>query len=182
MPTAILHLLIPPLLLLATKRFPLRLVLLLLPLSLLPDIDFFVPPHRALLHSVFLVAALVGLWWHWRGLQPGRADLALLAAYYFGSHSLMDLFAGGVVPFWPITDTTLFIDTYVYINTSTLEFFPILETGTQEGVPTVSPLYEAFNHDHGAIVALTLVTFLAWAWKRSREKRVERVTVVAAER
>lgn len=181
LPTAILHLLIPPLLLLATRRFPPRLVLALLPLSLLPDVDFFVPPHRALFHSAFLVAALLALWWHWRGTLAGRAAACLVGAYYLGSHSLMDLFAGGVVPFWPLSDTNFYFDAYVLIDTGTLEFFPTLQPGTEPGVPTVSPLYEAFNGDHAAIVALSLVVSGAWAVKRARERRIEEVVVVAPE-
>lgn len=181
MPTAILHLLIPPLLLVATRRFPLRLVLALLPLSLLPDVDFFIPPHRALFHSAFLVAALLLLWNHWRPALPARAAACLVGAFYLGSHSLMDLFAGGVVPFWPLSDTTFYFDAYVLIDTRTLEFFPTLQPGTEAGVPEVSPLYEAFNGDHAAIVALTLVTFGAWVVRRARERRVEEVVVVAPE-
>lgn len=143
MPSVVVHLLIPPLVLLSTRRFPFRLVMALLPLSLAPDLDFFIPPHRALLHSAFLVAALLALSWRWRTHgQALRADAALVAAFYLGSHSLMDLFVGGVVPLWPLTDRTFFIDVQVLINTRTLEPFPTFEPGTQAGVPEVSPIYE----------------------------------------
>jgi len=177
-PSVVIHLLIPPLALLAARRFAPRDVLLLLPFSLLPDLDFFIPPHRALLHSVFLPIVAGVLWWRWRAAKPHGAELALLAGFYLFSHSFMDLFAGGVTPFWPLSDQTFFIDTQVLIDTGTLQTYPTFNPGTEQGVPTVSPLFEFFNGDHAAILALTLVVFAAWAWKRSRT--VRRTVVVRA--
>jgi hypothetical protein len=178
-PSLVVHLLIPPLVLLATGRFPWKLVVLLLPLSLLPDIDFFVPPHRALFHSVFLPVALLALAQRWR-LQgkEERFAPAVVAAFYLGSHSLMDLFVGGVVPFWPITEHTFYIDAYVLVDTRTLEFFPTFEPGTQDGVPQVSPLYEFFEGVQAGMLALVLLTFGTLAVQRMR--RTERRVVVVA--
>ncbi|MCA1814674.1 MAG: metal-dependent hydrolase [Halobacteriales archaeon] len=178
MPSIVIHALIPPLVLLATRRFAPRDVLLLLPFSLLPDLDFFIPPHRALVHSVFLPVAALVLWWRWRARQPHEADLALLAGFYLFSHSFMDLFAGGVTPFWPLSDATFYIDTSILIDTRTLQPYPTFNPGEQQGVPEVSPVFEFFNGDHAAILALTLVVAGIWAWRRSH--RIHRTVVVSA--
>lgn len=179
MPSLLIHLLIPPLVLLATRRFPPRLVLGLLVFSLLPDADFFVPPHRALFHSVFLPLALCGAWWRWRPATPARADAALVAAYYLVSHSLMDLFVGGVTPLFPLTDRTFFIDVQILINTRTLEPFPTFEPGSQQGVPELSPLYEFLDGVQFGILVLVLMVGGIWAVRRAM--RVEREVVVVAE-
>lgn len=181
MPSLVVHLLIPPLVLLATRRYSPKLCLALLPLSLISDLDFFIPPHRALLHSVFLPVALVALAHHWGKQGPllrGRVDVAHVAAFYLVSHSLMDLFVGGVTPFWPLSEQTLFIDAYVLVDTRTLEFFPTFEPGTQEGVPQVSPLYEFFEGVQAGILSLTLVTFGVLAVQRML--RVKREVVIVA--
>ena len=182
-PSLVIHLLIPPLVLLATGRFSWKLVLALLPLSLLPDIDFFVPPHRALFHSVFLVAALLALAWHWdkQGLKQ-RVAPAVIAAFYLGSHSLMDLFVGGVVPLWPLSDQTFYVDVYVLVNTRTLEFFPTLEPGSVAGVPEVTPLYEFFEGVQAGILSLVLVTALVLVVQRMRTVKREVVVVAPDEK
>lgn len=178
-PSAVIHLLIPPMVLLATRRFPPRLVLQLLPLSLLPDLDFFVPPHRALLHSVFLVAILGYLSWRWAGEgRRLRSQAALVAAFYLGSHSLMDLFVGGVVPLWPLSDVNFYVDILVLIDTATLQVFPTIAPGASAGPPEVSPLYEAFDGEHAGIVLLTLLA--AGAVFVQRARTVKREVVVVA--
>jgi hypothetical protein len=171
--------LVPPLVLLATRRFPLRLVLLLLPLSLLPDLDFFVPPHRALLHSVFLPLALGALAWRSWDRAPPRAEAFAVAAFYLASHGFMDLFAGGVTPLWPLMDQTFFIDVQVLFDTATLTPYPTFQPGSQQGVPQVSPLYEFLNGDQFAILGLTLLVAGAFAVRRA--VRVRREVVVLAD-
>ncbi|HEV8359189.1 MAG TPA: metal-dependent hydrolase [Candidatus Thermoplasmatota archaeon] len=178
MSSLVIHLLIPPLVALATRRFPLKLVLLLLPFSLLPDIDFFVPPHRALFHSVFLVAIFGAYAWRAGELgKPSHRDAALLAAFYLGSHSLMDLFVGGVVPLWPLSDQTFYIDVQILIDTRTLQPFPTFEPGTQQGVPEVTPLYEFLDGVQFGILVLTLLVAGAAAVRRMRHVKREVVVV-----
>jgi Na+/proline symporter len=179
-PSIVLHLLIPPLVLLASRRFPPRLVLGLLVFSLVPDLDFFVPPHRALLHSVFLPALLGAMAWKWaKEGDRFRSDAALVVAFYLFSHSFMDLFAGGVVPLWPLSDQTFFIDVRVLIDTRTLQPFPTFEPGSFQGVPQVTEVFEFLNGAEFAILMLTLLTAAALAVRRARQ--VKREVVVVAE-
>lgn len=179
MPSLLVHLLVPPLVVLATRRVPPGVALALLPLALAPDLDFFLSPHRALLHSVFLPAALGALAWRWRerGLEA-RALAALVGAFYLASHGLLDLFAGGVVPFWPLSDRTFFLDVGLVFDTRTLEPFPLFEPGSQEGVPPVAPLYEFLDGTQFGILVLVLATFGVLALRRAG--RVRRVAVVVA--
>jgi len=178
-PSFTIHLLIPALLLLAARRFPDKMVFALLPLTLVPDLDFFIPPHRALLHSIFLPLAVGALAWHWRRRGDARWEWAMVATFYIASHPFMDLFAGGVVPLWPLSDQTFFIDLEVLIDTRTLQPTPIFEPGTVSGVPEVSPVYEFFSPLEAAMAALTLPVAAFFAWRRAR--RVKREIVIVAE-
>ncbi|MEM4268235.1 MAG: hypothetical protein QXK37_05395, partial [Candidatus Woesearchaeota archaeon] len=55
-----LHFIIPVLILIIFK-FDKLLVLLISPLSLLPDIDYFFPPHRAVTHNIFFGMLIIFL-------------------------------------------------------------------------------------------------------------------------
>ncbi|HVL86547.1 MAG TPA: metal-dependent hydrolase [Candidatus Thermoplasmatota archaeon] len=165
MPTAVVHLIVPPLALLSTGAFRPRLVLAMCLLGLLPDLDFFVGVHRASLHNVFLLLPFlaVGLLW-WRDANPQRAfwgEANLLAFAFLGSHILMDVFVGGVVPFWPVSNVTFRFDVRVLVDTATLEIESIFRPATQEGAPVTSPIYEWLDGTEFSIVALTVVVVAA---------------------
>lgn len=91
------HLIVPTLIALAVG-FDRKKVLTLALLSILPDIDHALV-YRALFHNVFflvLVAAAV------YAIKRDR-ELAVLAAFFIGSHLLLDL-GGGIAMFYPVDD------------------------------------------------------------------------------
>ena len=171
MPGAVMHALFPLLPLLAFTRFPRRAVLLAWPAVFLPDLDYVIPPHRAALHNVFCVAALLALWAlapRSRRLAPHR-DAFLLAAVFWGGHELMDVFYGGIVPFWPFLDTTWLVDVAVDVATGTNRPLFYVDVGTQPGPPTtarVDPFFTAL--DAAVLAACALAAAAALARRRPR--------------
>lgn len=162
------HALFPLLPLLAFSRFPRRAVFLAWPFVFLPDLDYVLPPHRALLHNVFVVGILVALW----ALAPRHARLAphrdvfLLGAVFWGAHEAMDVFYGGIVPFWPLLDTTWLVDVGVDVATGTNRPLFYFDVGTHEGPPTTARVYPFFTALDAAVLAATALA-AAVAWRRA---------------
>jgi hypothetical protein len=167
-PSLIIHLLIPTLVALALHRWPTRLVLLMMPLAEFADLDFFLAPHRALAHNLF-IPVIAGLaWWQLRAQGSQHADAALLATFLLASHPLMDLFAGGVALFWPLWDQTFFLDVQILIDTRTLQPIPTFQPGAEQGVPQVADVYEFLDGVQAAILVLTLAIAGIAAVRRAR--------------
>ncbi|MFZ3168116.1 MAG: hypothetical protein WA130_10925 [Candidatus Methanoperedens sp.] len=107
MPNWAIHLIVPLLaLMIVGRKKDYKYILLLLPLAVLPDIDTFATEHRALLHNIFIPAILffIGL-----SIKKMRG-IFFIAAVYFASHVILDLFDGGVVLFYPVYNQMAFID------------------------------------------------------------------------
>lgn len=101
------HLIVPLLaLLIVSRREDMKYILLLLPLALVPDLDTFITLHRALLHNIFipLILLLSAM------LFIDKRKPLIIASVYFASHVLLDLFAGGVMLFYPLYNRLAFVD------------------------------------------------------------------------
>jgi LexA-binding, inner membrane-associated putative hydrolase len=138
--------------------------------------------HRALFHNVFLLALALGLGWRaWRRWRPagGRSisDFAaakpgwLLVPYFYASHLVLDIFAGGIAPFWPLSSRTFYWDFEIDVDTTQPVPRPIVEsqTGTVEGVVHVSEVYLWMTAEQFAIFLLYLLALaLTFAYERWR--------------
>ncbi len=167
------HLLIPLLLLLALRLAPPKAAILMLPLALVHDLDYWIGAHRALLHNAFVVVPALALWWHWRHDEPARATYAGVAAYYLASHLLMDLFVGGIVLLYPLLNVTLRMNCRVLVRTETNELIPMCNPETQAGPPTVAEIYTWISPFEVSMVAWTLAVALAVLgarWWRGRKE------------
>lgn len=113
MPNWAIHLTVPLLaLLIAGKKEDHKYILLLLPLAILPDFDSFVTEHRALLHNIFIPAILFFF-----GLSIKKTrTIFFIAAVYFASHVVLDMFGGGVVLFYPVYNEMAFINISLEIS------------------------------------------------------------------
>ncbi|HEY9205271.1 MAG TPA: hypothetical protein VIO58_05065 [Candidatus Methanoperedens sp.] len=81
-------------------------IFLLLPLSVIPDLDTFVTQHRALLHNIFIPLLLFSI-----GLAvKEKRMIFLIASGYLASHVVLDMFGGGVVLFYPFYNEMAFVD------------------------------------------------------------------------
>jgi len=101
------HLIVPLLaLLIVSRREDMKYILLLLPLALVPDLDTFFTMHRVLLHNIFLplILLLAAM------LFIDKRKPLIITSVYFASHALLDLFAGGVMLFYPVYDRPAFVD------------------------------------------------------------------------
>lgn len=179
-PSFVVHGLVPLLLVLALRLAPPKAALAMLPFTWLPDLDFWIGVHRATTSNVFILLPTIYLWWRWRKTRPTRSMLAGLATFYLASHLIMDLFAGGIVPFWPLSNRTVFWFFLIQINTQTGERDITNEVGTQEGAPQVVEVFTWLSPTEAAMLALTVFavgTTLAWQhWPwRDRDVDVEAV-------
>lgn len=110
------HIIIPAALLLAVfPKTDKRLLLMLLPLAVLPDIDF-VAGHRGLGHSlVFLFATLAAVYL----LSRRNKDATLISAFFLASHFLLDS-GGDMMYFWPVFTQFVSVHLDLLVNNSTL--------------------------------------------------------------
>jgi hypothetical protein len=169
--------------------------------TLAPDLDYFtwnmipgVPNmHRALLHNGLILGGLLAgtgiAYARQRRLLSGLTarDFFLtskgaawsLSSFYYFAHILLDVFAGGIAPFFPFSRLSWSFDFFILINTQTNQ--PTLEGGptTQPGIPQVSPVYEWLSSEQSGIV-LILVAAALWVLLVKRPWR--RVIVVPAAR
>lgn len=169
MPSFVVHGLIPPLVLIASRAFDTRKVLWLLPVTFLPDADFFFGVHRETTGNLFLplAAGLVAWWLHRAPERRGTAEWWTVACVYLTGHALMDLFAGGVVLFWPLSDRTFLMDVAVYIDTATLEPIYTFDPETHAGAPVISPIYRFLDGPEFAMAAFTGAYFaVLYAFRR----------------
>lgn len=138
--------------------------------------------HRALLHNgwILVVLAFFGArsWKKWR--SANGADLSawvqarpgwILVPFYYGSHIFLDVFAGGIALWWPLTPRTLFWDFAIVVNTEQPVPVPTVEseTGTVSTIPNVSQDYLWMSGEEFAIFLIYLVGLvMAWLyWKRT---------------
>lgn len=91
------HLIVPTLIALAVG-FDRKKVLTLALLSIMPDLDHALV-YRALFHNVFFLVLVVAAVY---AVKKDR-ELAVLAAFFIGSHLLFDL-GGGIAMFYPVDD------------------------------------------------------------------------------
>ena len=173
MPTFVLQSVIPLLFMLAMPWLDRRRVLLAWPITHLPDIDYLLPPHRALAHNLFIVLPFVAVGlWAWRNARPTLAQWMLIASVYLLSHIVMDVFAGGVTLLYPLSvHTTCY---YAEIKVVTATNTPYLDAGrcSFTGVPTVAEVYTWLPYTESALLAFLVpaaLAVLAWRlWKRRR--------------
>src|SRR4030067_541934 len=110
----LMHILLPPLFLLAIRLDPKR-VLLSSPLTILPDLDAAFALHRAVFHSFIPVLVLpMALIIYSKLKRPEGMAGALLAQFFLASHVVLDL--GGVAFLWPFVQDQLYFDPTVTFN------------------------------------------------------------------
>lgn len=110
----VMHLLLPVLILLAL-RIETRPVILLAPLTILPDFDAAFDLHRAVFHSFIPVLVVpIGLILYSKYKRPEWLLSALIVQFYLASHVVLDL--AGVALFWPFSTDMLYIDPELKFN------------------------------------------------------------------
>ena len=110
----LLHIALPVLLLLALKMDT-RTVVLLSPLTILPDFDAAFGLHRAAFHSFGLVLVFpLALIAYAKLKRPDWLAPALIVQFYLASHIVLDL--GGVAFFWPVFRDQFFFDPEITFN------------------------------------------------------------------
>lgn len=183
------HIVVPTLVALAFFRsLPRPWVFAWAPLVWLQDLDYLSPgEHRVYSHNIFVpLAPLVALLVLWRrqagrvpeperfwafARRPGAPVSLLLASYYLASHVFLDLFAGGVVLFWPLLNVNLYLDYEIYLDTQTNTFEPVGEVGSSQGAPALAPLYPWLTYVDTAVLAFLGVVGLVALGRRLARRR-----------
>jgi len=110
----VMHLLLPLLILLAL-RIETRPVILLAPLTILPDFDAFFGLHRVVFHSFIPVIVIpIALILYSKFRRPEWMLTALIVQFYLASHVALDL--AGVAFLWPFTTDMFYIDPDLRFN------------------------------------------------------------------
>lgn len=169
------------------RTLPRRWVLGLAPLAWVQDLDILSPgAHRVYSHNLWVaLVPLVACWMLWRRRDPTAPFLAfaarpgwpvalLLASYYFAAHTFLDVFAGGVLLFWPLSQTNFFLFYEIYIDLQTGEAEAVGEAGTSEGAPELSTDYPWLTFEHTATLAffavLAAAMLVAFLLRRRRSR------------
>lgn len=153
-------------------------MLLAWPLTHLPDIDYALGLHRATTHNVWLLLPfLVVLAWSLRpsDRRPALAEWMAIGLTYVGSHLVMDVFAGGVTLFHPLSRFTLCLDWNIEIVTATNEPRFHFESCSFEGIPQVAEVYPWLPWNEAALLAfLVPATLAVLGWRLVVRRRLRR--------
>jgi MYXO-CTERM domain-containing protein len=183
---------VPPLVALAFLRtLPRKWVVAMAPAIFLSDLDYIVPgEHRVWTHNLFVPLAVLGAlallrrrraptepFWAFAA-RPGSPVALLLLAYYMAAHAVMDVFTGGVVLFWPLSNLNVYMDFELFLDTKNNTLVPQAEGGATPGPFPLDPLYPWVTAEHTAILAFLAAVGLVWLgvwlgrrWTRPHEPR-----------
>lgn len=162
--------------------------------AVVPDLDYFVPGvHRGLTHNLLILALLAGLttwaYFHvrpqlgaapvWAFVQSRWGAGWLLSTFYYFAHILLDVFAGGIAPFYPLTQWSIALNFRILVDTETNRPTTHASAPSQSTLPQVSPVFEWLSNEETAIAILVAMAFLGSLWVRSRRRPVKRLAARA---
>jgi len=122
------HLFVPLLILIVifgTSKY--KYIFALLPLSILPDLDLFYA-HRALLHNLFIPLALLIAY---KYASEKTKYVFLFGGLFLFSHTLLDVFNGGVSILYPIYPNTFVIKAELLVNNN-FDIYPFIDIGFKD--------------------------------------------------
>ncbi|MEM4230882.1 MAG: metal-dependent hydrolase [Candidatus Pacearchaeota archaeon] len=154
----LIHFLIPITFLLAfAPNLNKKQVLLLSPLTLLPDIDFFF--KAKLFHNLFfvLICCIAVFFLYSQFIKKDKKSF-YLALFYLSTHMLLDLGGPGIPFFYPLSDKLFSFN--VMIATSPAKQWAVTHTATQVAIRTFA---EATKDQIAPIVTTQGVLFLILA-------------------
>lgn len=173
----VMHLLLPLLMLLAL-RIETRPVILLAPLTILPDFDAFFGLHRAVFHSFIPVLVLpIGLMLYARLRRPEWMLSALIVQFYLASHIALDL--GGVAFLWPFTTDMFYIDPELKFN---MQGGINFEWHFDAGIRDYQEMAETDFIAESTFGLLALVVIAAVIYRREAKSAIVHVWTVVRER
>lgn len=186
MSTFVIHALIPAFVVLAVGVFRVRDVWVWSWAAWINDVDYlgwvthvqygWPNVHRAAFHNVWILFVLLWLayWVGWRTFaRTGGTTLRdfatgrpgwLLVPFFYASHLVLDLFQGGFVAFWPLSNRDVFWGFELDVDTSRPVPTPQVDSqiGSEVGVPDVSQVYPWLTGEQLAFVILYALSLLGW--------------------
>ncbi len=172
---------ITPMLMLLIFYDDIRSVLMLLPVSLFPDLDYFLV-HRGTSHNIFIPLCLLMFY-----LKTKSQKIAI-ALIYLSSHLFLDVFDMGVIPFYPFSVRNFMIDAEFgleIVKTTTIDPITGVEvtettaTTIHEIVPAtvdyVLPLKEYIQFSNSIEFGIFMLGIAVLIYKFYRKRYVENV-------
>ncbi len=149
------HLIIPLLILLVMCDKDKRIyIYVLLPLAIFPDVDVLYE-HRALLHNLFIPLVLIFA----STLTIGRAKIILIiSSIYLYSHTILDIFNGGVQIFYPLYNKMFAIRTDIVLGDNyNIQYF--IEMGFINGYALYPDTINIISTTGMGILVLAILIF-----------------------
>ena len=171
------HLLLPLLILLAL-RIETRSVILLAPLTILPDFDAAFGLHRAVFHSFIPVLVLpIALILYSKFKRPEWMMSALIVQFYLASHVALDL--GGVAFLWPFTTDMFYIDPELKFN---MQGGINFEWHFEAGIRDFQEMTETDFIAESTFGLLALVVIAAVIYRHEAKSAIVRICAIVRER
>lgn len=163
------HIFIPlAILLLFSKRLNLdtRKVIALVFFAILPDADTILLPHRAALHSIFIlfVPALLFV------LIRSRRDIFGIVCFYLASHLVLDLFNGGIFLLYPVYNNVFFANVELMLDHN--KFMPLLDYGIRSDILNTGRGEPVISSENIGVTLILIVFSLISVLRSKPEKSI----------
>lgn len=154
----IIHLIVPLLiLLLICDKDKHIYIYSLLPLALFADIDV-IYEHRAMLHNLFIPFALFILSYI---VSEKKKIIFLFSAIYLFSHTILDIFNGGVKIFYPFYDKMFGVRTDIILTAETNSINYFFDIGFKDHFHQTCDTVNVITTGGMGILVLALILFLS---------------------
>jgi len=173
------HMLIP-LMLLLVAGVDRRKALMLAPVAIIPDLDVLFVAHRVYLHTIFIpTAAVIICLFLYELKRRGPLNFSpptqemFLATTYYCSHLLLDLFAGLIAIFWPITNLGYGLNAGIIVNQQSIvpTIQPYLAVRVKQ-IPVPNPVTNvAAATPQSIITAILFLVIMLMTWYKGRHKK-----------
>jgi len=129
-----------------------RMIIILSPLSVFPDIDIFLF-HRATLHNVFILIIPLLIYIFWKDIKVSG-----IIAFYLASHIILDLFNQGIYLFYPLYNKVIYPMIGLSYNNNILS--PIFNIIIQERISDVGIEMPIISSENTATIILVVVMLI----------------------
>lgn len=159
------HLFIPlVILLLFYKQFNIdfKKVLIFSFVAVLPDADYFFPPHRALIHNVFiLIIPFLFLI-----LKKDMRETLIIICFYYLTHLILDIFNGGIYILYPIYDKVIFVNMGIGLSFHNLTY--LLDWGINNKIVNIGIGELMISSENIGTTIILIICLCIWIIKKQR--------------
>lgn len=169
----IIHIIIPTLVLLAfMPEIDKKLILALMPLTVIPDVDLLLGMHRYLFHNIFFVLIVTGIVY----LISNRKNIfkfknllpAGIALFFLTAHLVLDFGGPGIGLFYPLYDKLIKIDLLATTTNGNIKL--TIATNPLSAATMAQPIPIATTS--GLLLLIVFAPFFTiWVLKKEKKRR-----------